>query len=1318
MTSVFGNIGEYDEGAEEFSTYISRVNLFFLANNLQDDRKVPAFLSTIGPKVFGLVKDLVSPKSVEKCSYDELVDALTKHYRPQTIVIYERFKFYNRKQQDGESIASFVAGIKSCARTCEFKENLEEMCRDRLVMGLNDESTQRVMLTDKNLTFASAVELASAREAAARDGKSIANASSGASVNIVHSGSNKNYSGAKSKNFQKVKHKPGSNSNGGKFNSNPKSKPDNPCSGCGGNHWKKDCSFKEAECWKCQKKGHIGKVCFSKSKPNYNHAISSSNSKSKVSEEYIFHEEVVGQKVLPYLVDVSINDINVSMELDTGASRSIMSLSTLNSLWPDSNNRPKLQKSNLLLRTYGGSKMDVLGEIFCTVSIKTGSKGKGFLTIVNEEGPNLIGRDWIDILNIPVSDWVSQTNDINYSNHPIATIFPKLFEPGLGELKDMKVKIATDTTTSPKFCKARPVPYAIREKVDKELDRLVSEKVIEPVNHSDWAAPIVPVMKPDGSIRICGDYRLTVNKVAKVDGYPIPRIEDLFSRLAGGKIFSKLDMSQAYAQLPLEESSKDLTTINTQRGLYRYNRLCFGVSAAPSIFQRCMESLIKDIPGVVCYLDDLLVSGSTKGQHDQRLSMLLSKLQDSGLKLREDKCYFEVSEVSYLGYKIDGSGIHPTTEKLNAITNAPAPKDITQLRSYLGILNFYRKFLPNAATVLEPLNELMRAKVSWFWGPKQEKAFQDSKSMLLNSKVLIHYDPKLPIVITTDSSSYGMGAVLSQVVNGDELPVHFASRTLNASERKYSQTEKEALALVFALKRFHDYTWGRKFTLVTDHKPLLGLFSPDKPMSVMASGRVQRWALMIQAYNFTLVHKSGKTLGTADGLSRLPVDECHESAPVPAEWVHLLNILDGVPINASQIKDWTRQDAILGKVFNYTNYGWPAKVDHDLKPYFIKRNEISIQEGCLLWGARVVVPKRAYSVLLEELHKEHVGASRMKELARSYFWWPGIDSAIESLVNKCFTCLQTRQAPKKAELHPWEWPEKPWNRIHIDYAGPIKGKYFLVVIDAHSKWAEIYETSNPNSNNTISILRHIFAHLGLPVTIVSDNGTCFTSWEFRQFCTKNGIHHVKSAVYKPSTNGLAENMVKQFKNAIKTNPNEDIKTRIDKFLFKHRLTPHTTTGQSPASLMFGRRLRSTLDLIHPMANTKQRVLKKQENQKSNYSSKRPRVLDLRPRESVMIRKYPTPNNPKWVPAVVDQQTGPLSYRCQLPDGKIVKRHQDQIHERTQEEDIKLEDTKPVITNEIVRENIAVPVGVQVEAQPQVEVRRSGRTIRPPDRLNL
>ena len=680
------------------------------------------------------------------------------------------------------------------------------------------------------------------------------------------------------------------------------------------------------------------------------------------------------------------------------------------------------------------------------------------------------------------------------------------------------------------------------------MERLLKDGVIEQVQFSEWAAPVVLVLKKDNSVRLCGDYKVTINQVAKTDTYPLPRIDDLFASLAGGTCFSKLDLAHAYHQIPLDEASKKYATINTHKGLYRYNRLPFGISSAPSIFQRTIENILQDTAGVAVYIDDILITGKDDAEHLQNLDKVLSKLEEAGVRLKKDKCFFQLPSVEYLGHKVSAAGLQPTDAKVKAIKEAPAPMNVSQLKSFLGLVNYYGKFLPNLLSVLSPLYRLLQSSTKWSWGAEQATAFQKVKSMLTSDSILVHFDPDKELLLSCDASPYGVGAVLShKLEDGQEKPIAFASRSLAPAEKKYSQLEKEGLAVIFGVKRFHQYLFGRNFTIYSDHKPLHHLFRETNAIPAMASARIQRWALTLGAYNYSIMYKAGKLNANADLLSRLPLPETPLEIPVPQETILLMESFQQSPVTASQIKTWTNRDPVLSSVRDLILRGWKESDNPALQPYQQRQNELSTHDGCLLWGNRVIIPIAGRKFVLDELHENHSGVSKMKSLARSFVWWPKMDSEIEECVKQCVNCQQNQHNPAKAPLHPWDYPKRPWVRLHADYAGPVKGKMLLVLVDAYSKWLEVRAVSSATAAATIAELRSIFATHGLPDILVTDNGTCFTSAEFQDFTQGNGIRHIKTSPYHPASNGLAERSVQTLKEYLKKNDTDDLNTNISRF---------------------------------------------------------------------------------------------------------------------------------------------------------------------------
>ena len=339
-------------------------------------------------------------------------------------------------------------------------------------------------------------------------------------------------------------------------------------------------------------------------------------------------------------------------------------------------------------------------------------------------------------------------------------------------------------------------------------------------------------------------------------------------------------MCQAYQQLLLDEESKQCTTINTHKGLFQYSRLPYGISSAPGIFQRNME-LLWNIPYVIVRVDNFLVSGACDEDHLNNLEEVLKRLASTGLRLRKDKCVFMEPPVTYLEHKVSKEGIQPLQDKVDAITNAPAPTNASELRSYLGMINYYQKFLPNLSSVLAPLHALLPNEACWHWGKEQMHAFQKSKEFLKSSRLLVHYDSQKKLTLACDASQYGLGAVLShQMDDGSEYPIAYASRTLSTAKKNYSNLERESLALVFGVKEFHQYIYGRHFSLVTGRKPLESLFNEKKAIPTMAAARIQRWALMLAAYDYSVDYKPGPEHANAYALSRLPLPVSPPTTPL------------------------------------------------------------------------------------------------------------------------------------------------------------------------------------------------------------------------------------------------------------------------------------------------------------------------------------------------------------------------------------------------------------------------------------------------------
>lgn len=1236
MATLLGNIGAFDEATEQWSAYTERFEYFCLANKIADDVKVPTFLSVMGGKAFNLLRSLSHPHKPGTKTYVQIVKILGDHYSPKPLIIAERFRFHKRNQEEGESVAQFVAALKGLSEHCEFGGSLDDTIRDRLVCGLRSESIQKRLLTEAKLTLAKAVELSTSMEMATRDAQQL---SAGTQVHKLSSESTTKTS-------------------------------DRPCYRCGKTgHEAQECWCRELDCRHCGKTGHIERVCRNKNRAEKQHTeVKKSgfrrNKKKYVNKlEHNQHGSSGNESDDETVCVLSIRDNDdgywvtpllenscVRMQIDTGSRLSMVS----EAIYREKLKHLTLQPTKLRLRTYTGEAVPVLGFVKATVEYNEQKRALPLYVIAGNR-PALFGRSWLEELKLNWQEVFLVDDGTTGSLREVLEKHTNVFGDELGSMKDITVKLTIKPGSTPKCLKARPVPYAIKPKVEAELDRLVESGVLEQVRTSEWATPIVPVVKKDGSLRICGDFKVTVNPVLAAEQYPLPLIDDIFAGLAGGQKFSKIDLCQAYLQMHVVPESQELLTIVTHKGLYRYKRLPFGITSAPALFQRAMEQILSGLPGVQCYLDDLLITGTDEKTHLRNLEATLQRLEDYGLRVRKDKCEFFRSSVEYLGHVIDSAGLHKAPSKVKAVMEAPSPVNVTQLRSFLGLLTYYGKFVPNLANQLKPLHELLNKAKQWEWTKTCETAFKDAKRALCDSGALIHFDPALPIQLACDASPYGVGAVVSHILpSGEERPIAFASRTLSQAEGGYAQIEREALAIVFGVKRFHQYLFGRKFTLLTDHRPLTSIFGPHSGIPSLAASRMQRWALLLSAHQYDIKYRKADLHGNADGLSRLPLSVTH-TEPKPAEIFYFKDVTS-TPVTSAHVKKHTRADPVLSEVVDIITRGKRGVMTQSLKPYLERRNELSVQAGCLLWGYRVIIPPPLRGKVLNELHSGHCGVVRMKEIARSYFWWPGLDVAIEEKAKACHDCLKVRNHPQLAPLHPWAWPEEPWQRIHIDFAGPLEGSMFLVVVDAHSKWPEVVVMKSTSTEKTIEELRSIFSRFGLPQQLVSDNGPQLVSEEFKAFMEENGIHHIKSAPYHPATNGLAERFVQTMKQALKSSQNtRSLNQRLSAFLLSYRNTPHATTKVSPASALLKRQLRTRLDLLRPLS-TREVVHSQQRAQVDRRAKARLRTLTAG--DHVLARNYA--RGDKWKPATVLAKTGPVSYTVETSDHLVWRRHIDQL----------------------------------------------------------
>lgn len=1273
ISTMIGGKLEYDHCSQDWDIFRCRFIQFCTANDINDEtdktgsKRRAVLLTAFIEDTYRVAKDLVFPAELENLEFVEILETLSKHFAPKRSSFAERFNFYKAEQRPGEDLSEWATRVRKLARYCGFHGELGIAMRDRFVLGLENAKEKEKLFAEsvETLTFEKAIELARNVRCARLAVKS---SLTGKSETTPGTGAGTADSAAQPIFAIRTSGKVTSGSTLEAAQNASQGK----CEVCGyKNHTKDKCRFINFTCKKCKKKGHLQRVCIGKFVTN--HYMSAEND----DEQGIYNLFNIEQSdtVEPILQNILLGSQEVVCEIDCGSAVSVLPASIYQQ---NLASKYKLEPCKEVFKFYTGVQISPKGCVTLPVTCDGNTRQLKFFVIgtSNCKSFPLLGRDFMKIFKLGIGS--IDCNSLNIDKNEgeiIMNKYAQLFSDELGTFNKYKINLKMRPDAKLKFFKPRPVPMALKPKVEKELDRLVSLGILEKIDHSDVATPIVPVLKPDGNVRICGDFSVTLNQDLYLDHYTIPRIEELFAKLHGGVAFSKLDLSQAYLQLELDDSKK-WTCINTHKGLFRYNRLVFGLANAPFIFQRTIEQLLGDIEGVCTYLDDILITAPDTVTHIERLNLVLNRLQEAGLRLKKDKCELFRKSVEYLGFVIDKEGLHKSERKVEAILKCRPPKNTSELKSFLGMVNYYRCFVPGTSSVLEPLNSLLKKGVRWIWGVKQAKAFNEIKQELVSDRVLAHYNPEFPTIVTCDAGPLGLGAVLSQrQPDGKERVVAYASRALSKAETNYAQIQKEATSIVFGIKKFHHYLYGRTtpFVLRTDHKPLLAIFGKKKGVPVLAANRLQRYALFLSAYNFEIEYVKSDD-NVADFLSRAidavvtSAEQSTEELNDSASYINFIGDVVLPPITLSDIKKETIKDEGLQKVVEFINKGWPAKVNNiELKPFHLCRNELSVENGCILRGHKVIIPKIFRERLLEELHQSHFGVVKTKSEARGRMWWPNIDKDIETKIGSCNACNIMRNDPPQAPLAPWPFPRRVWERVHLDMF-TLQDKQYLVAVDAHSKWVECFLMQKTDSSAVVSKLGDMFSRFGLVRTLVTDNATNFSSKEFNSFCQLNGIQHLTIAPYHPASNGQAENSVKTVKRGLKAILKSNgksprvIEANLNKFLFDYRNSVHCTTGFSPAQLMFGRPLRCRLDLLRVDMPSSLSAVSEIRIKKPLLQNKGTRKTTFKVNDRVLVKHYYSNGNKHiWKRGIIKNYLGSRMFNVYVPElDLLMKKHMDQL----------------------------------------------------------
>lgn len=930
---------------------------------------------------------------------------------------------------------------------------------------------------------------------------------------------------------------------------------------------------------------------------------------------------------------MDINGKQIKFRIDTGADVTIINTHTAKSINLPIKGEREGRKH---LVDAGGKRLQKEGYMEAELTYKE-RRANAEIHIIKGAPQNLLGIKEIDSLDI-----LQRVNGIEIEDQ-----YPGLYRR-LGQLPEtfkIRLKEGAEPLSLPV---PRRLPLGLREATERELKRMEDMGVIERVEtHRDWCAGMVVAPKSSGEVRICVDLT-RLNKSVKRENYPLPRVEETLALLEGSQIFSKMDANSGFWQIELEKQSREFTTFITPFGRFQFRKMPFGISAAPEFFQRQMTKILEGLEGVTCMMDDILVFGREEREHDERLKKVLKRLEESGMTLNRDKCEFKVREVKFLGHLVSGKGISADPEKVKAITEMEPPKNKSELKSFLGMVNYLSKFSGRLAELERPLRELQKNTSDWIWDSQQQRGFEEVKREIIAAPTLAKYELRAKHRVTADSSSYALGAaLLQQNREGEWQPVAFVSRKLTEAERKYAQIEKEALAITWACGKFDYYLVGTIFEVETDHKPLVKLLGEsdlsDLPL------RCQRFKLRLMRYNFTIFHTPGSKMILADLLSRpagVPTPKEERRAKKVEMHVGSILLADETldDMMTEEIRKTAAADILYNQVVNEVESGWTQRGKNykgEVQRYWTQRDRLSTHQGLIMRDHRLVIPRDLREEMTERIHRGHLCADKCIKRAKDSVWWPDMQKEIRAYVENCNECIMHRRMGHLPLKNSY-LPEKPWESIATDLF-EFKNRDYLLTIDYYTRWIEVVELSNKTAESVVKKMKGMFARYGVPKTIRSDNGPCYKAKEFREFTQEWRVNHITSSPHHPESNGLAERAVGTVKRMWKKERDKQLALMV------YRNTP-LDSGKSPSELLFCRNLRTNLPrgsntVTEEQFKERDLLLKRDQKKHTDRRRRAKTQADLNPGDVVWVKTAGDDAGQRGM--VINRRAEPYSYDVQI-----------------------------------------------------------------------
>ena len=749
----------------------------------------------------------------------------------------------------------------------------------------------------------------------------------------------------------------------------------------------------------------------------------------------------------------------------------------------------------------------------------------------------------------------------------------------LGSCKLKKIVIKT-SASSPIFQYPYRKSMKERQAIKEEVNKMLEANIIRP-SKSPWSSPVVMIPKKDGTKRFCVDYR-KLNQLTIQDGFPLPRIDDILDRLSGSRWFSTIDLKSGYWQLTIEEESIPITAFSTPDGHYEFTRLPFGLKNAPAEFSRLMQQVLGDLPFVEIYLDDITIHSKEFNEHIEHIKIVFERLIEADLRVNPAKCVFLQESVLLLGHVVSAKGITLNPAKIEAIKNMRYCKNVKQVQEFLGLCGYYRKFVKDFAKIAQPLNNLIKKDTKWDFNKDCMTAFETLREKLVSSPILRLPDLSKPFLLFTDASGFALGAILSQKdEKGDEYVVAYASRTLKGAEEHYGISEKECLAVIWAIKQFRIYLYGTKFDVITDHQALYWLMTIKDP-----TGKLARWSIYLQAYEFNIIHRRGRVHSNVDTLSR----------PV---------LFSSVAFNSSNVtKDIGEEDSKEKTLdiwedeyaLYYLQYGrhkqgssnnQKKRVDKIASHYSFTNGHVFYSKEPDTDETLFLVPKpqeREQIITKAHLLGHFQMRSTLQRIKEKYFW-KNMAQDIQEVIDKCLTCVRHQKVQTKRQPAIALQVDGIFDRIGMDIVLGLpktqRGfKGVLVITEYLSKYPYAVPIKQKSAEEVAKHLLTYISIFGPPKIILTDQGTEFVNETVDKLIQGAGVEHRITSPYHPQTNGLTERFNGTFISSLKKHAeNEPHKWDlwIPYVLLAYRTRVHSTTNFTPYELLFGRSMNTFED---------------------------------------------------------------------------------------------------------------------------------------------